>query len=456
MKALKIIGITILSLVLTVCIGVDAWWAYVYFNAPKKVTVTTHNIDLQTLSTGEQKPLIEVQLFRNKDGKGLPVYEIRYNTVTDESRSAFYSYGAQYVGNDLIHGWTGEIKYSAKDENFDGFQQAIGAQGGEVLSVSARYGKASRRQYYYLGLRQNFKNADTYFYKSGSDFYNAFGATKLMEDNEVITATIKTGNTGDSTKDYDIIGMRFKAFNNWEYKCPYDWEAERNNPNNYIKNVEDYTYLGMTTSKLHDWWFNKEVACIHYYGAYDSNYLATYLYDEIKNLPAGTDSYDITKLVSCFDYSNYINGSYNFDVPLDNSKIEELDRTYLSLKVSIHDEGLTKAEDSLFKTVKNMPDFNLTGDYTEDSYFIGRTNVNLDETSFTFVNISDNNYALKLKQSFVDYYSKYYDLIVLNININLESLQAKNINVVGFTEDSGLDNFVVHSSNVPTSEVAYV
>ena len=64
---------------------------------------------------------------------------------------------------------------------------------------------------------------------------------------------------------------------------------------------------------------------------------------------------------------------------------------------------------------------------------------------FDFVQISENNYAFKLKQSFIDYLNlpQNKNKIVLKIEINLDDLNNLGYIFVGFTEDSGLSNFEI-------------
>ena len=440
MKTLKVIGITIVCILTALCLGIDAWWAYVYFYAPDKTIKTTYNIDLQTLKDGTRQALIEVQLFRNKDGKGLSAYEIKFNTVTDENRSAFYSYGAQYIGTDYSASWTGYVTdnrdayYANTGNGFNRFDEYLKQNSKEILYQSNVYGKLKEYQDYDIGLRHRFTNLKTYYYQSGSDYYNAFSANNLIEDKDVITATVKIGDSGNAEEDYSIIGMRFKAFNKFNH--------------NGSKGKENYPYEDYRIYRLKTFLNETDEAKVSYYGAYDSNYLAVALYNEIKDLRAGTDSYDIVKLGQYFDYASYDGKSYSWNKIEDTKKVEELVQSYCSIKITIHDEGLMKSSESLFNTVEGKPDFNLTNDYAENSYFTGRTNIVVDETMLVFIHLTDNKYAIKLKQSFIDVYLPYKDVICLTINVDKTTLLEKSIEVIGFSDYSGFENFVIHSSNV--------
>ena len=89
--------------------------------------------------------------------------------------------------------------------------------------------------------------------------------------------------------------------------------------------------------------------------------------------------------------------------------------------------------------------YNATGDYDSEDYFIGKTMIVCTYSYFDFVQISENNYAFKLKQSFIDYLNlpQNKNKIVLKIEINLDDLNNLGYIFVGFTEDSGLSNFEI-------------
>ena len=57
--------------------------------------------------------------------------------------------------------------------------------------------------------------------------------------------------------------------------------------------------------------------------------------------------------------------------------------------------------------------------------------------------VSDNKVALKLKQEFLEKTKPYKDKIELSININVAQLEEQGYEYVGFTKDSGLENFVI-------------
>ena len=128
----------------------------------------------------------------------------------------------------------------------------------------------------------------------------------------------------------------------------------------------------------------------------------------------------------------------------DVTKISGDIKSYYSIHVKTHEYGLSKASDSMFGSVLGNQNFNLNGDNVGEDYFVGRTVVDCDISSFDFVTVEGNNVALKLSDAFIDYYIPYKDTIVLSVVIDLDLLENLGYTFVGFTADSGLDRFKVY------------
>ncbi len=418
-----------IAIIIIVSLIPTIWYGYVYFNAEDITVAKTYNVDLQTLEDGTQESLVDIQLFRNIDNSGLTAFEVRWNNVMDESRTQFYSQGSQFIADNFDYSW--------KAESFADHPQ------------SKKYGTVHITYHDYYLLRQQFDNVSQYNYMSGNDYYDTLNDTNPINDDTFFRLTIKTDDTGSAEDDYDIYGMQFKGANKLsvqdsESYLPYDQIVSAD----YVANY----YYTLDNSKSFTEFLYEERYYAHYFELYDYNYFVTELYNAVKDLPAGTNHMITVKFDDWFLYYEYDedNKTYLIDpVSQDESaKITERAQSYWCINVAVYDSGLTKAEDSLFNSVKGSSTFNISGDYTEDDYFIGRTNIVVDETMVTFVNVYDDNFAIKLKDSFVDYYIKYDNLIVLTIDIDTELLLDKGINVVGFTADSGFENFIVRESNI--------
>ena len=76
-----------------------------------------------------------------------------------------------------------------------------------------------------------------------------------------------------------------------------------------------------------------------------------------------------------------------------------------------------------------------------NDYFVGRTIINVDNLDLVKVHIADNKYALKLSSRFIEGYGFCSDRIALNILIDLDKFDGE---MLGFTNDSGIDYFVIY------------
>ena len=150
-----------------------------------------------------------------------------------------------------------------------------------------------------------------------------------------------------------------------------------------------------------------------------------------------------------FDYYEYDESSSTYvgePVSLDKASLIINDtKSYYAIKVSVNEGDALKSSDSIFNCIAGNSNYNATGDYDSEDYFIGKTMIVCTYSYFDFVQISENNYAFKLKQSFIDYLNlpQNKNKIVLKIEINLDDLNNLGYIFVGFTEDSGLSNFEI-------------
>ena len=95
METIKKIGIILGSLILTICLGLDIWFAVLYKTAPDKVVSWTFKVGNQEITDAKtgiktNKHFCEINVFDN-------VYEIKFNYLQDEEKNAFYSQGFQFI-----------------------------------------------------------------------------------------------------------------------------------------------------------------------------------------------------------------------------------------------------------------------------------------------------------------------------------------------------------------------
>ena len=91
---------------LFVSFGLIGWYAYIYFFGVEKIISQTFKVGDQVVmkedGTTDTKTFIELNLYDN-------VFEIKFNYMLDETKTAFYSQGLQYV-----------LKDGKSDFNLDG------------------------------------------------------------------------------------------------------------------------------------------------------------------------------------------------------------------------------------------------------------------------------------------------------------------------------------------------
>ncbi len=316
----------------------------------------------------------------------------------DEKRQNFHSQGVQLIGNDINWKYAGD--YSTKTMVSDwGHLWARE----EYFDVMGRYKLAS--------------NVEFFDYASNNDYQD------IIRDCNPITEDTFFKITVNIEGEDKIYGMKFKG---------------KSTP----KDQQSFYCSWGTTGGL----FGQIDQTISAYAYYDFHYFLQLLFNAIKTEEPGTQHNINFTFGNLFDYYEYdgsqyseIKASYE-EATLITSQVAN----YWTISVKKYDRDIKKASESLFKAFKGSANYNATGDYTEDGYFVGKTIINADYTNFSYVLIEDNFYAGKLKQSYIDYYKDYADVVMLSVVIDLDSLNALNINFVGFAEDSGLNNFVIY------------
>ena len=409
MNGWKKAGIAIGSILLVLCLSIDVWYGYILLFGKEKIVSKTFKVSTLTLADGSQEYMLEVEYFANKDGSGYEALEIKYSYFLDESRDDTYSQGYQYVAD-------------------KGYPIEFNGLAGEVLFKE----KEPFRTEGSLWWKDKFYNCQvptvptdnitTYPYMSSADGF--VKSTNPIDSDSYLKIQI-----GD-----DLYAMQFKGANKYD------------EVGNLIENTPMSSDLRCGSSIS----FGELGAdtTYYYHTVYDVHHFSRLLYEAVKSEKLGQDSEVVFEFGNLFNYYkfNQETGTYdenrtNYD---DTIKIQTDIKSYYSIRVRTHEYGLSKASDSLFGSVLGNQSYNATDNYANDSYFIGRTAVDCGINSFDFVTIEDNNVALKLSQSFIDYYSIYKSQIVLSVNIDLDLLENLGYNFVGFTSDNGLNNFDIY------------
>lgn len=396
----KTLLIVLCAILFLACAFIDVWYVYVVLYGEVKQVVNTYEVGLQTLEDGsDTKYFIEVEYYSNENKNGYECFEIKFNYLLDEDKNAFYSQGLQYVANSI------DDKISLNLVN---------------TSIKSDHHWGALGNYYDRNLFYSYVPGDTtsfYNYASGNDYDTTILSTNPVGDGSYFRIQL----------DKDLFLMKFKS----SYR-------ENRNPSDYSQELDiDADYY---SPAIYCWYKDSD------YLLYDYSYFAQLLYNAMGSISNGTQSAAVFEFGNIFDYYAYDEnlGTYDNQPIEDTTKVITDISSYYSIYVRKHADGIQKASQSLFNCVQGSSTFNISNDYAEDDYFIGRTIIDCDIYDFDYINIAEGYCLLSLKDSFVDYYSQYSDDISLSICIDLDRLSELNIKFYGFDTNSNLNKFSIY------------
>lgn len=407
---------SLISVVITcviICLAIDVWYLCVLLFGKDKIVVSTFYVNQLELADGSKVPIFELEYWANEDKSGYECFEIKTNYFMDETKANIYTQGMQY---------TSKSQNSSLDplDHYSNYFTAGRAVGNRVYESHVKKQSAKNG----FGMWRNYDVKE----KVGNgwyNFYNAYNYESLNAE-EFSKSTNPIGlnsffriQIGD-----EIYGMQLKGLESG---------ATRISNQKFDSHYSTFGYDYVTQ----DW-------------VYDFDWLAYQLYSSVKDVSGNFDNYCNFELGDLFFY--YLrdeNGVYSKDktTHIGNELIDKVVINYLSVKVKTHSNGFTKSSDSMFGKYLGNNSFDLGVDYSQSDYFIGKTLIDCDTYSFDYFKITDNYYSAKLKQSFVEQYKEYRGQIALVVLIDKDILNSKDINFVGFAEDSGLQNWLVYSCN---------
>jgi len=394
-----------LTIVFILCLGVNVFYACVYFLKPDVLVASTFELSPMTNSDGtDTRCFLELKYYKNANDDGLEMFDVKYNYFIDETKKEFYSQGMQYVANSK----TEDISFVYKVNEL--YAPTIDKTG-QTLWLYHYYNKS------FYGSMYSGKTSKLYNYMSGDDY-----KTTSISSNPINDDTYFTIDLGDS----GIYKMSFKS----------------------LSGVDKDKYYDVTEDAYSEWkglW--SDFYNYYYYQVLDVNYFNYLLYNSVKDMPSGTNHNVLFEFGDMFNYYKYDEEKQQY---LEQNvqgemleKVIDVVQSYFVINVEIIDDGAKTARDSLFNSVGGNANFNMTGEYVSSDYFYGRDVISVNEYDFDYHKLDDGTYELKLKEEFMSFYQNYKDDIVLEIEINSDTLSTKNINDWHFAEDSGLKNFVV-------------
>ena len=387
MSVWKKLGIATLILLLIGCLGIDIWYLWVSSMGKDKVVANTFEVGLQELKDGSTKYFVEVNSMAD-------IFEVKFNYLLDENRDSFFSQGLQFVADK-----NGNINFYFNEESDESKQTVTNVHGW----LAWEEGTYNRFVY-------GVKGDNTYNYMSGDNYESVQLSTNELSS-EKNRFKITLGN--------DIYMMSFKGYDIGFTNLAGSYRARN------------------TWGSLMNWTVNQ------YYSS-DVYYFCKLLYHALQSEQNGVASARIFEFGDLFNYYAYNEESGKYDEKVDLDKAHSISedlRSYYSIFVKKSDTKIQKASESLFHCVAGNSSYNVSRDYSGDDFFIGRDVITAGNKAFDLVKVVDNNYTLKLKDSFIADYEDIADVIFLRVEIDLDFYKNKGINFVGFTADSQLDLF---------------
>lgn len=409
MNSFKAFGLIIFTLSLAICVVVNIFYFGILFYAPQKVVAQTYKVGMQKLENGsDSKTFVEVKYFKNEKKNGIECFEVKFNYLLDENQEQFFSQGMQFC--------------SGENSNLD-----FSANFSKPINVSDEYSKSGwpifETYQNKLYLETNYKNLKYFNYMSADDYKSSLISTNPINLNSSFKIQL-----GD-----DLFLMKFRGQNSGIASDRF-----------LTDNVTYKTYV-----------FVNERHIDYCYRAIDPFYFAEKLYDSIKtSVDSGTNNQIMTfEFGDLFDYYEYDaeKGQYKETRVENSAKIKALLTSYYSIKVSVVEDGIRSADESLFKCVNGTSNFKING-YTEpeNDFFTGRAVIDVDVSCFKFIEVDDSGFyvdkkrkcLLTLTDEFINTFEKFKNKIQLNIVIDLDYLKNINIEFIGF-ENGTFDGFKV-------------
>lgn len=408
MKAKKIF-IALLIVFLVFCLAIDFWWLGIFmFGADKEIVNTFHVGQISTNpdeETGEIKSeyVIKVKYSSNDNKNGLECLEIEFSGFVDSNKTDIYSYGIQFTG-ETLENWEYNADLSTKKYVERKWQFPLWFS--HYWNVWGSYTP---------------NNSEISYYKSSDGFTSDVTGADSMGNGEGFLISMN--------EDDEIYKLNFSG------NIINDSEE---NSNFVAKKLASY---GGTFSIGRKDYHN-------YYYSYDIFDFAYMIYNQVQAVKNGKHSASLINLPDMFTYQIYNGKSYDDVSAIENSKVSETVRNFYSIYIEKTADGVRTANDSLFGCVNGTPQFTVPNFDEDDDpqtgeYFSGNCVVNVDTFDFDYVNVEENYYIAKLSDNFIRQYGSFSKEIQLSVCIDLDVLNAKNMQLYKISKNSGLEKFTV-------------
>lgn len=411
MKKGKLIAYTALSIVILFLSIFIIWWAWVYYYAPNKEVHNTFELDTIATEDGSQEDyIIKVKYFSNENDNGVEALEVVFNSFIDERNDRIYQQGIQIVADE---GKRIGFKYENDPDTY------VKDKGWWSWFVWYEYGHE-------FGTF-DIQNSSVNYYTSFDNFYTVEGSTKNFAD-DGFKITLRNQ---DNSVDNFLLRFNGHVFDN----TIKNDSAQKKSAKNFVSIRERNPF-----AQDYD---------IYQYYDYDINYFCMMILNAVHDIRNGVHHSTLMKLGDTFKYSILTsNNVYEEVSSLTNEKVSVLNNTFAAIYFEKTADGLKKSSESMFGLVNHSNGFNISNEEVlEDDYFVGQTVFDLTEDAFDLLQVHDNHYKLKLKESIKEKITLLNKSVSLSIHIDLDVLSQEqslysNGNVIfdGFYDDLSVYN----------------
>ena len=369
----KIIALIIAGVMLlySIC-AIALYFVITYFAPEKDVEMTVNTGTLVNVTNENEKWIINVEYYSNHNNTGYEMLEVKFNyymseTELNSDNPAIYSKGIQIIGNE-----EGSIKFNSKSYvKYDNFWNRLFGINGKI-----------HREY-------STKNSTFYY-----DTQNGFNFNSIEKLNSNDTFKISIGSDESA--------------------------------GNYLMK-----FLGESKLPVKDKVYETNVIESDIYETYNIDYFLCKMLAVCRqnSVGYGADGYSPLDLGNIFTYKKMVNNSYPEEwltsEKLLNDKLIKNFTNYFTIRIRTHENGVTKASDSMFGMVQGKQDFEILSGALANNYFHGEQVITLTEKDFEYVYQDYQSYLIKFKKEIVDKIKNESQnskvRIVLNNNVLLDN-----------------------------------
>lgn len=388
-KATKISLSIILAIVMILSVCSIGIWAIITKLMPTKIAVNDyHASTLKNVEDVNQKFIVNVNYYSNKDNTGIELFEIKLNNYMDSEQigaedASTYGLGLQFLGD--VH-----------PVNFFRYCNVVSEYG--LFGINKVY-ERGYTPYFDVSIIKPMSSVSNSIINEYFELRNGTTCYKDIYQYNVQNSVPFPATITDYTKYFfrisigdDLFGMRFKG------------SVDEAKDNKFNHNIYE---------------------------------LSKVLFDLVQS-DENLDGYLTIQIADLFDFYKY--DGKTFADPVDTSstdgkKIVEKVVASFTVRITTHTSGATKASDSMFGMIKNSANFKLANSIDADDYFNGHQNAIFNEYYFDYKKKADtyNTYDAYLSDKAIQYLNEYptqkIDILVDTDTLSANSLKFGSFNV---------------------------